>query len=510
MSNQEIKGLSLSALKMKLSNMGMSLDRIDHPKHYYEKLYLEKSNAKNKVTRNDTPFYHENIINRKRERTSDKKKKIIKQQISEENSLEEENENIIYSSKRKNAKSQNKKKEYLDSGIKVTRLIMSKHKNKKRHLRGNNKINIDENLENTMNQRTKRNILTNKKMKLDDDFIYYNDGIKNLKSKSKSKSRKKNFQKNQTKTKKIQSKKVIIPEKKKEKDKHIINNIINENKNDFKSKEKNIINPDFQKEEIINVENNIVGGDNVGSNVFGASDKGIPEKDYYLNIEEKNDIQKENNNMEMEQPERTFDGNNVRNTAEFNGSQDDTSNCSISSSRFSRFTNFSLISFGKIGTNIINMKNSIMNKFKRNMYLFPLILLIFFGIVFFLNEKYENFERTNIIIIFSILMGLIVLFNILKYIKEVRNYKKIAKEDKRKLMELFEKMNIKKEDIGDNVILLNQFFNDRIEENQIGWEEYMKYVFPYLTKYLKKDGYFLQKQGNEPNDSNDNNYWKKL
>ena len=64
MSNQEIKGLSLSALKMKLSNMGMSLDRMDHPKHYYEKLYLEKSNAKNKVTRNDTPFYHEHIINK--------------------------------------------------------------------------------------------------------------------------------------------------------------------------------------------------------------------------------------------------------------------------------------------------------------------------------------------------------------------------------------------------------------------------------------------------------------
>ena len=491
MSNQEIKGLSLSALKMKLSNMGMSLDRMDHPKHYYEKLYLEKSNAKNKVTRNDTPFYHEHIINRKRERTSDKKKKIIKQQISEENSLEEENENIIYSPKRKNAKSQNKKKEDSDSGIKVTRLIMSKHKNNKRNLRGNNKINIDENLENTMNQRSKRNILKNKKMKLDDDFIYYNDGIKNLKSKSKSKSRKKNFQKN--KTKKNQTKKERIAEKKEEKDKHVIKNNINENKNDSKFKEKNIINPEFPKEEIINIENNIINNDNINSNIFRTSNKKNPEKDYYLNIEEKN-IQKENNNMEIEQPEQTFNEKNIQNTAEFNKNQDDTSNYSVSSSRFSRFTNFSLISFRKIGANIINMKNSIMNKFKRNIYLFPLLLLILFGIVFFLNEKYENFERTNIIIIFSILMGLIVLFNIFKYIKEIRNYRKIAKEDKQKLMELFEKMNIKKEDIGDNVILLNQFFNERMEENQIGWEEYMKYVFPYLTKYLKKDGYFLQKQ----------------
>jgi len=501
MSNQEIKGLSLSELKMKLSNMGMSLDRADHPKHYYEKLYLEKSNAKNKVTRNDTPFYQEHIINRKRERTSDKKKKILHQQISEENSLEEENENITYSQKRKSAKSQNKNKDDYDSGIKVTRLIMSKHKNKKRNLRSNNKINIDENLENTMNQRTKRNILKNKKMKLDDDFIYYNDGIKNLKSKSKSKSRKKNSQIN--KTKKNTNKKERISEKKEEKDKHIIIN-------NSKSKEKNSINPEFKKEEIINVENNIITNDNINSNIFRTSNKKIPEKDYYLNIEEKSN-QKENNNMEIEQPEQTFNENNIQNTAEFNKNQDNTSNYSISSSRFSRFTNFSLISFRKIGANIISMKNSIMNKFKRNMYLFPLLLLILFGIIFFLDEKFENFERTNVIVIFSILIGLIVLFNILKYIKEIRNYKKIAKEDRQKLMELFEKMNIKKEDIGDNVILLNQFFNDRMEENQIGWEEYMEYVFPYLSKYLKKDGYFLQKQGDEKNDNNnDNNYWKKL
>ena len=500
MSNQEIKGLSLSELKMKLSNMGMSLDRADHPKNYYEKLYLEKSNAKNKVTRNDTPFYHERIINRKRERTSDKKKKILHQQISEENSLEEENENITYSQKRKNAKSQNKNKDDNDSGIKVTRLIMSKHKNKKSNLRSNNKINIDENLENTMNQRTKRNILRNKKMKLDDDFIYYNDGIKNLKSKSKS--RKKNSQKSKTKTKIIQTKNERISDKKEEKDKYIIIN-------NSKSKEKNNITPEFQKEEIINVENNINNNDNINSNIFRTSNKKIPEKDYYLNIEEKSN-QKENNNMEIEPPEQTFNENNIQNTAEFNKNQDNTSNYSISSSRFSRFTNFSLISFRKIGANIISMKNSIMSKFKRNMYLFPLLILILFGIIFFLNEKYENFERTNIVIIFSILIGLIVLFNIFKYIKEIRNYKKIAKEDRQKLRELFEKMNIKKEDIGDNVILLNQFFNDRMEENQIGWEEYMKYVFPYLSKYLKKDGYFLQKQGDEKNDSNDNNYWKKL
>ena len=222
----------------------------------------------------------------------------------------------------------------------------------------------------------------------------------------------------------------------------------------------------------------------------------MSKEDYYLNVEEKNN-QKKNNVMEIEQTEQAFKDNYIQNTAEFNKNQDNISNYSIATSRFSRFTNFSFISFGKIGSNIINMKNNIMNKFKRKMYLFPLLLLIFFGIVLFLNVKHENFEWRNIVIIFSILMGLIILFNIFKYLKELRNYKKIAKDDKKKLMELFEKINIKKEDIGENVIILNEFFNDRIKENQISWEEYMKYVFPHLTKYLKKDGYFLQEQKQE-------------
>ena len=200
MSNQEIKDLSISVLNMKLTNMGVSLDSIEHPKHYYEKMYLDKSNAKNKVTRNDTSFYHEHIINRKRERTSSKKTKINQKKISEEKEKlleEEENENIAYSKKRKSVKShnrniKNKKQKDSSSGIKVTRLIMSKNKNnnhdiknEKRMLRSNN--NIGENFEQSKNQRTKRNILRNKKMKIDNDFIYYNDGIKNLKTKSKSK-----------------------------------------------------------------------------------------------------------------------------------------------------------------------------------------------------------------------------------------------------------------------------------------------------------------------------------
>ena len=91
---------------------------------------------------------------------------------------------------------------------------------------------------------------------------------------------------------------------------------------------------------------------------------------------------------------------------------------SAASSRFSRFSNYTYMSFSRLGSNIVSLKNSIMNKFRRNAYLFPLIVLILFGIVFFLNEKYESYERNNIIIIFSIIMGLIILFYLFLYIKE--------------------------------------------------------------------------------------------
>ena len=185
------------------------------------------------------------------------------------------------------------------------------------------------------------------------------------------------------------------------------------------------------------------------------------------------------------------------------------SNYSNATSRFSRFTGYAFMSFSRVGKNIINAKNCIMNKFKRNAYLFPLVILILFGIVFFLNEKYQNLERNNIIIIFSVIMGLIILLNIIKFFKKLSYYKKIAKADKKELMKLFENLNINKEEIGDNTILLNQFIGERIRESGISEETYFKYVFPYLIKYLKKDGFYLEKIKNDENNNKDK-YWKEL
>ena len=212
--------------------------------------------------------------------------------------------------------------------------------------------------------------------------------------------------------------------------------------------------------------------------------------------------QNQNNNQISNEPELNDINTNPVYT-------DTSSDYSVATSRFSRFTNFSLLSLSRLGNSIKNIKNSVMNKFKKYAYLLPLVILILFGIVYFFNEKYENFDRINIIIIFSILMGLIILFNFYLYLKELQKYKNMAKKDKEKLMEKLNDMNIRRENIGNNIILLNQFIEERTNEHGISYEKYMKYVFPYLVKYLKKDGFYLEKQKNQENQDNDN-YWKKI
>ena len=502
MSNKYLKGLSKSALKMKLEQMGMSLDRTYHPKDYYEKIYITTSNTKNKVTRNNTPFYYEKNINRKREReaSSNKKKKLDSKQFEEYNPLFDEEESNIEEKNNKNQKKRKKEKksninknenqkEDFSSGIKTTRLITSSQKYKKNK---GNIIQKDNEISDILRSpRTRRNAINNNKNSIDDDFIYYNEGYK---SRSKLKNKKAQEQKD------------------KDKDKHITNNFNNEDKNKKakKSEEGNIINISTKNDNF----NEIIQNNIIDTSVI----KNQP-KDSYLTVEEKmnqKDIQNNyNNNMEIEPNNDKL--NVIQNTMDLDKKESNEelkttpSEYSASTSRFSRFSIFTGFSYlSKIGSGFVSMKNSIMNKFRKNAYLFPLIILILFGIVFFFNERYENFERRNIIIIFSIIMGLIVLFNLYKCCKECRKYKKIAKEDKQKLLELFERENIKKEDIGDKFILLNEFINERIQESGLKEDVYMKYVFPYLIKYLKKDGYVLEKQKDEEKETNDINYWKKM
>ena len=68
MSYSQMKSWSKNELKNRLLKMGISIDKNEHDKSYYEKLYLEQMNAKNKFTRNNNYFGRKQLLNIKRER----------------------------------------------------------------------------------------------------------------------------------------------------------------------------------------------------------------------------------------------------------------------------------------------------------------------------------------------------------------------------------------------------------------------------------------------------------
>jgi hypothetical protein len=156
-----------------------------------------------------------------------------------------------------------------------------------------------------------------------------------------------------------------------------------------------------------------------------------------------------------------------------------------------------------------NLKNNIMSKFRKYAYLFPIIILISFGIVFLLNEKSESCERRNIIIPFTIIMALLIIYLLVKYIKDLRKYKKMAEEDRIKLLERLRNLNINKEELANRNLMSNNFIESRIAYHQITEDEYVNYVFPYLVRFLKKDGFYLQKV-NQDKCENNISYWKEI
>ena len=534
MSNSDLKNFSIPQLKSRLSQMGMSLDRSDHPKNYYMKMYLEKSNAKNKITRDNTPFYSEQIISRKRERQTSEKKRGLRshKKNKDESSFDEEDldENVTSNKKgrnygarsqKKNLKNENNKninKDINDTGIKTTRLIIPKNYENKKYLRSN-KLDSNEykNYNETINLRSPRNTRSNNSLNNSntkerknlekDDYIYYD---KYMGSKSKSRNKSSQKKKSQSKDKNIIK---VGAQKKNNK------NIFEISDKKSPNKDCNIINVKNSKEKptILRAKKVLLkkNNDNIIDQYKPPEKKDIIQN--IENIEEENEYHPTLNDQIIYRNEMAQNQNNnqISNEPELNDINtnpvytDTSSDYSVATSRFSRFTNFSLLSLSRLGNSIKNIKNSVMNKFKKYAYLLPLVILILFGIVYFFNEKYENFDRMNIIIIFSILMGLIILFNFYLYLKELQKYKNMAKKDKEKLMEKLNDMNIRRENIGNNIILLNQFIEERTNEHGISYEKYMKYVFPYLVKYLKKDGFYLEKQKNQENQDNDN-YWKKI
>ena len=72
----------------------------------------------------------------------------------------------------------------------------------------------------------------------------------------------------------------------------------------------------------------------------------------------------------------------------------------------------------------------------------------------------------------------------------------MAKEDKKALLELLDNNNITREELGNNAVLITNFISQRIDVHHLDPEVYIKYVFYYLNKYLKRDGYNLNIEEN--------------
>jgi len=268
-----------------------------------------------------------------------------------------------------------------------------------------------------------------------------------------------------------------------------MNNNINEKNNmNLEEKNQNIADPfknNYRNSNYTDTNYNYVSPNIKSGNIDNINN------DYYRTLEDKIKYDNQNTNINFND-ENERQNNIFENELDINNQEQEQK---AHNKRKSRFLN-----------KISGIKNSVMNKFKCNAYLLPLLLLILFGIVYFLNNSYERFENIDIIIVFSILMGLLVLYNIFKYFNTLRNYKKMAKADRIALLDKLQNENITRDTLANNMMLINNFINERIEFHHIDQDEYMKYVFHYLKKYLKKDGFEL----NIGNNDNDSEFWKRI
>ena len=223
----------------------------------------------------------------------------------------------------------------------------------------------------------------------------------------------------------------------------------------------------FNKQATPNINEN---HDNYNTNTYTNNN------DYQFGYNNNNYDINNNNDMKIERNNGNNNAIYVNNSANDSNNESEDSSCDTYIKNIRRFSS--------------NIKNNIMNKFRYNIYIFPLILLVVFGIVFFINEQNEYWDRRNIIIIFSIIMGVIVLLNLYLYYAKMRKYKNMAKKDGKELIK-----KLREHKLGD----VNKFINERIEKNKINGDEYKKYVIPEIKKYLKKKGWTLDIKENEIN-----------
>ena len=503
MSNKELEGLSKADIKSKLVNMGMSLDRTDHPKEYYVNLYLEKSQAKNKVTRDNTTFYNPQFINEKRIRPTEEN--IYDSYNSEEKYDDPNDEDYIEEENEENSEKRNLKKnestkkkddyensDYRESGIKITRLIRQK---KKKHLFKTTKervnlskprdinINLNENGNYEMAGQEYENEEKNRYVHNDDN----NDEIKQNEN-------------DKLNSATYQNLKVQNNENNNENENNYQNNNYVNRK---KSNNSNNSKPNTYDVFLHNITESVKRDDNNNNQNYNYHSAN--QVNNYQNYDDQGRGGQYDNNQNIITVQPMYAEN-----LQANNLNDYIHNTVIRNKKNENIYNSDISSEGTYNFGI-NRKNIFISKFINNVFFLPLLLLLIFGIIYFLNQKDENFESTNLIICFSIVMGLLFLYHLFKYVKKMKKYKKMAKLDYEALKQILNNMNITRENLANQTILLNHFVTVRIQFHNITPEEYINYVFPYLKRYLEKDYLLLDKEELKENERGNNKiYWKEI
>ena len=502
MSTKELEGLSKLDLKSKLVNMGMSFDRLDHPKEYYVQLYLEKSNAKNKITRGNKTFYNPQLINEKRVRPMENiyesdNSEEKNDDVNDEDYIEEENEENSEKQKLKKNKSTKKKDEYensdyRESGIKITRLIRQKKK-KKLFKTTKEKVNLSKPRNININLNENGNYeMAGEAYEDEEENHYVQSGENNNEIK-------------QDENDKLNS--LTNPKfKEQNNENYYIDENNFQNNNNVNRKKSNTSNSGKQTTYDVflhNITESVKRDDDKNNQKYNY--RSANQMSNYQNYNEQRIPSQFDNNqniitvqpMYAENVQANNLNDHIHNTIIRNKKNENIYNSDISSEATFKFESFS--------------KNEFISKFVSNVFFLPLLLLLLFGIIYFLNKENEDFEPRNLIICFSVVMGLLFLYHLIRYVKKMKKYKKMAKLDYEALKQILNNMHITRETLANQIILLNNFVSIRIQFHNITPEEYINYVFPFLKKYLKRDYLLLDKEEIKENERENNKiYWKEI
>ena len=510
---KENKGTSNSNSQIKKLRRRDNLNRLKGEKDdFYYYYYGKKSQDKNKKNNNDkSNKKSEDILNNLKTESGKKTNNKSKSNYKKNNIKKTVFKSVSKSKKKENKKNKDIEK---DSNIKdnnnqhLTEPLFKQYNKKndefKNKISETNKI-IKDN-ENNKDKNNHNNINNNpiiKEIHLEVQQKKLCDFL--LKSSKKSEKEEEKENNNDKSVTKLLHKKVYLNKNDFEKrqngpnteKKFVENNFNNNHIDNFDDNENNnIYEEDINNNLIKNI--NYINNDNNNiaykENINNQNNENKNNNNNFIN---NNDYNNNNNNINTYQTniskEREYNDKNINNNRNIINNeaimQNNNNMIFDNAESEEKSVGTSAYSINRLPIAFNNIKNSIKNKSKKIIFLLPYIILITFGITFLLNERYMN-ERSSIIIIFTIFMALIIFFHLFLYLKKMKKYKKMAIEDKN---ELLKKLSESKEEFT-NEILINDFILSRIDFHRITLDKYVKFVFPYLVKFLKDSNLILEKK----------------